>query len=82
MRLSITVNPDLLEQAKSLAGLRTKREVIEIALREMILNRRLQEMVQLEGSGLVETDLKDLMEWRDKRCPNMATKRRDEKGGT
>ena len=47
MRLSITVNPDLLEEAKRLAGVRTKREAIEIALREMILRRRLQDAVQL-----------------------------------
>ena len=32
MRLSITVDPKLLEEAKSLAVLRTKREVIEVAL--------------------------------------------------
>lgn len=65
MRLSITVNPELVEEAKTLAGLRTKREVIEVALRELILRRRLQDMVRLEGSGLVEIELQDLMEWRE-----------------
>ena len=32
MRLSVDVDPELLEEAKELAGVRTKREEIEIAL--------------------------------------------------
>jgi Arc/MetJ family transcription regulator len=65
MRLSVTVDPKLLEEAKNLAGLRTKREVIEVALREMILHRRLQDLAKLEGSGLIETDLEQLIQWRE-----------------
>ncbi len=51
MRLSVTVDPKLLEEAKNLAGLRTKREVIEVVLREMIQHRRVHDMAKLEGSG-------------------------------
>ena len=65
MRLSVTVDPKLLEVAKSVAGLRTKREVIEVALREMILHRRLQDLANLEGSGLIETDLEQLIQWQE-----------------
>ncbi len=64
MRLSVDVDPELLEEAKELAGVRTKREAIEIALREMILRRRLKDIMGLEGSGLVEIDLDLLREWR------------------
>lgn len=64
MRLSVTVDPGLLEEARILAGVRTKREAIEIALREMVLRRRLQDLMRLEGSGLVELDLEQLKEWR------------------
>ncbi len=64
MRLSVDVDPELLEEAKELAGVRTKRETIEIALREMILRRRLKDIMGLEGSGLVEIDLDLLREWR------------------
>ena len=42
--------------------MRTRHEAIEIALREMILRRRLQDMMQLEGSGLLE--LEQLKGWR------------------
>ena len=65
MRLSVTVDPNLLEQAKNLAGLRTKREVIEVALREMIMHLRVQDLANLEGSGLIETDLQGLIHWRE-----------------
>ena len=64
MRLSVDVDPELLKEAKELAGVRTKREAIEIALREMILSRRLKDIVGLEGSGLVEIDLDLLRQWR------------------
>lgn len=64
MRLSVDVDPKLLEEAKELAGVRTKREAIEIALREMILRRRLKDLMGLEGSGLVEIDLDLLRVWR------------------
>ncbi len=64
MRLSVDVDPELLEEAKELAGVRTKREAIEIALREMILRRRLKDIAGLEGSGLVEIDLDLLRQWR------------------
>jgi len=64
MRLSVDVDPELMEEAKELAGVRTKRETIEIALREMILRRRLKDIMGLEGSGLVEIDLNLLREWR------------------
>ncbi len=64
MRLSVDVDPELMEEAKELAGVRTKRETIEIALREMILRRRLKDIMGLEGSGLVEIDLDLLREWR------------------
>lgn len=64
MRLSVDVDPELLEEAKELVGVRTKRETIEIALREMILRRRLKEIIGLEGSGLLEIDLDLLRRWR------------------
>ena len=65
MRLSISVDPKLLEEAKSLTGLRTKGEVIEIALHEMIQHRRVQDMAKLEGSGLFDTDLQQLIQGRE-----------------
>ena len=64
MRLSITVDPELLEEVRQLAKVRTKREAIERALQEFVRHHRLQELQALAGSGLVEMDLKELRRWR------------------
>ncbi len=64
MRLSITVDPELLEEVQRLARVRTKREAIERALQDFVRHHRLQELQGLAGSGLVEMDLKELRHWR------------------
>ena len=43
MRLSITVDPELIEEIRRLAKVRTKREAIERALQELIRYHRLRE---------------------------------------
>jgi Arc/MetJ family transcription regulator len=64
MRLSITVDPELLEEVRRLAQVRTKREAIERALQEFVRYHRLQELQALAGSGVVEMDLEELRCWR------------------
>jgi Arc/MetJ family transcription regulator len=63
-RLSITVDPELLEEVLRLAKVRTKREAIEQALKEFVRHHRLQELQALAGSGLTEMDLEELGRWR------------------
>jgi Arc/MetJ family transcription regulator len=63
-RLSITVDPDLLEEVRRLAKVQTKREAIEQALQEFVRHHRLRELQALAGSGLVEMDLDELQRWR------------------
>jgi Arc/MetJ family transcription regulator len=63
-RLSITVDPELLEEVLRLAQARTKREAIEQALKEFVRHRRLQELQKLAGSGVAEMDLEELGHWR------------------
>jgi Arc/MetJ family transcription regulator len=63
-RISVTVDPELIEEARRLAQVRTKREAIERALQEFIRHHRLQELQVLAGSGLVEMDLDELRRWR------------------
>jgi Arc/MetJ family transcription regulator len=64
-RLSVTVDPGLLEEAKQLAKVKTKREAIELALREFVLRRRLEDLAELAGSGLVGMDVEELKRWRE-----------------
>jgi Arc/MetJ family transcription regulator len=63
-RLSITVDPELLEEVQRLAKVRTKREAIEQALKEFVRHHRFQELQALAGSGLTEMDLEELGRWR------------------
>jgi len=63
-RISVTIDPALIEEARRLAQVRTKREAIERALQEFIRHHRLQELQVLAGSGLVEMDLDELRHWR------------------
>ncbi|MEM1867601.1 MAG: type II toxin-antitoxin system VapB family antitoxin [Candidatus Methanomethyliaceae archaeon] len=63
-RFSVTVEPRLLAEAMRLAGVKRKREVIELALREFVRRRRLEELRRLAGSGLVEWAPEDLDQWR------------------
>lgn len=68
-RLSVSVDPELLEESVRLAGVRTKREAIEVALREFVHTRHLQELARLAGSGLVDILPGDLKKWRDSDRP-------------
>lgn len=63
-RFSVTVDHDLLEEARNLADAKTKREVIEQALQEFVQRRRLRKLTELSGSGLVDLDVADLHRWR------------------
>jgi len=47
MRLSITVDPELLEEVQRLARVRTKREAIERALQDFVRHHRLRELQAL-----------------------------------
>jgi Arc/MetJ family transcription regulator len=64
MRLSISVDPALLEEVRQLAKVRTKREAIERALQEFVRQHRLQELQALAGSGVVDMELEELRRWR------------------
>jgi len=65
MRLSISVDPELLEEVRQLAKVRTKREAIERALQEFVRQHRLQELQALAGSGVVEMEFEELRRWRE-----------------
>jgi Arc/MetJ family transcription regulator len=64
-RLSISVDPELLEESRRLAKVKTKREAIEVALREFVRVHHLKELTELAGSGLVEMSPEDLKVWRE-----------------
>ena len=54
MRTNIELNDDLIAQAQRFSGLRTKREVVDAALREFVARHRQQQMLSLVGEGLID----------------------------
>lgn len=65
MRMSVTLEKELLEEAQALLGKRTKREVIEEALRELIRRKRREEAVRHAGKIKMDIDLKELIRLRE-----------------
>ncbi len=63
-RLLVTVDPDLLERVRRMAGVRTKREALGLALAEFVRRREVKRLPNLEGSGLVSMGLRELRAWR------------------
>lgn len=53
--MTVTVDDDLMAQAKAVLGVANKSEAIRIALRELLRQRRLVKI--LERQGTVELDL-------------------------
>ena len=49
MASNLQIDQNLLEQAKELAGLSTKRETVNEALREFIQSRLRKQLLQLRG---------------------------------
>lgn len=49
MRTNVVLNDELVEEAKRLTGVRTKREVIELALVELVRRRKRKNLTELAG---------------------------------
>lgn len=64
-RFTIAVDPELLREAIRLTGKKRKREVIELALRELVRKHRLAELRELAGSGLVDWTPEEFSSWRE-----------------
>ncbi|HRN82470.1 MULTISPECIES: type II toxin-antitoxin system VapB family antitoxin [Nitrosomonas] len=54
MRTNIVIDDQLVEEAMSLAGLHTKRELVELALREFVASRKRLNLRCLRGADLID----------------------------
>lgn len=64
MRLSITVDPELLAKAQRLSGTKSKTGTIELALKELVARRGIETVLALEGSDVVDWDPEEFDRWR------------------
>ena len=67
MKTLVDIREDILEEAMKLSDAKTKREVINMALDELIKARLRQRLKGLAGSGIMRTKLSDLKRVRRKR---------------
>jgi Arc/MetJ family transcription regulator len=49
MRTNIEIDNELMEEALKVTGSRTKREVVDLALRELVQRRRRKDLLDLVG---------------------------------
>lgn len=64
MRMTVTLDEDLLEEAKSALGKKTKREVIEEALRELVRKKRREKAIADAGKVDLDITLDELLRMR------------------
>ena len=63
MRTNIVLDDTLVEEALRVSGARTRREVVHLALRELVQRHRQRELKRLRGQGLIDPDY-DVAEMR------------------
>jgi Arc/MetJ family transcription regulator len=64
MRTNIVIDDELIAEAMRLTGIRTKREVVDTALRTLVRLRRQRDVLTLEGKIVWEGDLEEMRQAR------------------
>jgi Arc/MetJ family transcription regulator len=67
MRTTMIIPPELVEEAREVAGLKSKTETVIYALRELIRHKRLEELKSVCGTAEVDVDL-DYVRGRTRRA--------------
>lgn len=64
-RLSVSVDPDLLDEAVRASGADSKREAIEAGLRELVRRHRLEAMIARRGKVPLTISVPELLRERE-----------------
>jgi len=67
MKTLVDINRDILDEAMKLSEVKTKKEVITLALDELIKSKLRQKLKGLAGSEIIETSLSELKRIRRRR---------------
>jgi len=65
MSTNLAINPELLQKALEVSGLRTKKETVNLALKELINRHSQLEIIELFGKMDPDTDY-DYKKWRSR----------------
>ncbi len=56
MRTNIVIDEKLVADAMKLSGVKTKREVVELALRRLVTSAKQKDILDLVGQGMIAPD--------------------------
>ncbi len=56
MRMNIVIDDQLVADAMKLSGAKTKREVVELALRHLVTSAKQKDILDLVGKDMIATD--------------------------
>ncbi len=70
MRTTLAIKDDLIEEVKTLSGVKTKKEAVEKALEEFIRRRKARKLLDLEGKVDLSFTLEEFIARRKKDVPH------------
>jgi Arc/MetJ family transcription regulator len=70
MRTTLVIDEGLIEEAKALSGIKTKKKAIEKALEEFVRKRKAKKLLDLEGKVELSFTVEDLIKRRRKDVPH------------
>jgi Arc/MetJ family transcription regulator len=70
MRTTLAIKEKLLEEVKTISGVKTKKEAVEMALEEFIKKRKAKKLIELEGKVELSLTLDEFIEQRKKDVPH------------
>lgn len=65
MRATIDIDDKLIEEAKKLTAVKTKKELINLSLKELIRKKRIEHLLSMYGTAPVDITLKDVEKFRE-----------------
>lgn len=64
VRATIEIDEKLYEEAKRLTQIKTKKDLINLSLKELIRRKRVEHLLSLFGASPIEITLEDVEEFR------------------
>jgi len=65
MRFTIDIDKKLLEEAQKLIKVKTKKELINLSLKELVRKKRKEHLASLFGSSILDIGLEDVERLRE-----------------
>jgi len=65
MRSTVDIDDKLLESARKLTGIKTKKELINLSLKELVRRKRIEHLMSLYGTSPVDISLEDIEKFRE-----------------